>query len=197
MRNHARAIVACDFVTVVPLNFTRRLYVLVVMEIASRKILHVNVTEHPSAAWTTQQLREAIPADHAFHYLIHDRDSIFSSELDAAVRRLGIAVLKSPPRSPKANAFCERLIGSMRRESLDFMIPLGQGHLRYIVRQWAEHYNRGRPHTSLGPAIPDPPQGLPVALQPHRHRWPADAKITSTSVLGGLHHEYRLETRAA
>ena len=108
VRNHAQAIVACDFCMVVTATF-RLLYVFVLMEHATRRILHVNVTAHPTAAWTLQQLREAMPADHAYRFLLHDRDSIFSQQLDQRICHLGIRVLKTPPQSPQANALCERL----------------------------------------------------------------------------------------
>jgi putative transposase len=123
VRTHAQAIVACDFCVVVTATF-RLLYVLVVMEHATRRILHANVTAHPTAPWTLQQLRDAIPADHAYRFLIHDRDAIFSQEFDQRVRHLGLQVLKTPVRSPQANALCERLLGTLRRECLDFLIPL-------------------------------------------------------------------------
>ena len=110
VRNHAEAIVACDFLTVVTATF-RVLYVFVVMEVGSRRIVYYNVTTNPTAAWTTQQLREAIPCDHRYRFLVHDRDSIFSKSLDETIRHLGLRVLKSPVRAPKANAFCERLHG--------------------------------------------------------------------------------------
>jgi putative transposase len=119
VRNHALAMVACDFCVVVTATF-KMLYVLMVMEHASRKILHINVTAHPTAPWTLQQLREAIPAEHAYRFLIHDRDSIFSRDLDQRVRHLGLRVLKTPVQSPQANALCERLLGTLRRECLDF-----------------------------------------------------------------------------
>jgi putative transposase len=104
------------------------------MEIGSRRVVLCNVTGHPTAEWTIQQLREAIPSDHDYRFLIHDRHATFSSELDAAVSCLGLSTLKTPIRALKANAFCERLIGTMRRECLDFMIPLNDRHLRKIVR---------------------------------------------------------------
>ena len=118
VRNHAQAIVACDFCVVVTATF-RLLYVFVLMEHATRRILHVNVTAHPTAAWTLQQLREAIPADHDYRFLIHDRDTIFSRDLDQHARHLRLRVVKTPPHSPQANALCERLIGTLRRECLD------------------------------------------------------------------------------
>jgi putative transposase len=132
--NHAQAIVACDFCVVVTATF-RLLYVFVVMEHDTRRMLHANVTAHPTAPWTFQQLREAIPAEHAYRFLIHDRDAIFSQELDRHVRHLGLKVLKIPPQSPQANALCERLLGTLRRECLDFLIPLSEHHLRCIVRE--------------------------------------------------------------
>ena len=107
--------------------------VFVVMEHASRRIIDIDVTRHPTAAWTTQQLREAVDTD-AHQYLLRDRDSIFSEQLDESIRRIGVQVLKSPPRSPKANAYCERLIGTIRRECLDWLIPLSEVHLRKVLR---------------------------------------------------------------
>ena len=109
------------------------------MEHASRRLLHFNVTRHPSAGWTLQQFREAIPSDHAYQYLIHDRDSVFSSALDRSIDNLGLEVLKTPYRSPKANALCERLVGSIRRECLDFVIPLSERHLLRLPKCWEGH----------------------------------------------------------
>jgi transposase InsO family protein len=196
VRNHARAIVACDFVVAVTLRF-RILYVFVVMEVGSRKILHVNVTPHPTSAWTLQQLRESIPSDHAYRWLIHDRSGIFSANLDRDMTSFGIAVLKTPVRAPKANAYCERLIGSLRRECLDWFIPLSERHVLTLAREWAVHYNEGRPHSRLGPGIPDPPPELPTIRQNHGYDVPEGFSIKKRSILGGLHHEYRLERIAA
>ena len=123
LKNHAQAMIACDFCIVATVTF-RILYVFVVMEHLSRRIIHANVTAHPTAAWTLQQLREAIPSDHAYRFIIHDRDAIFSTGLDASVAGLGLEVIKTPVRSPKANSLCERLIGTLRRECLDWIIPL-------------------------------------------------------------------------
>jgi hypothetical protein len=92
--------------------------------------------------------------DHPYRFLIHDRDGIFSSRLDAELNGFGVHVLKTPPRTPTANAFCERLIGTIRRECLDYLIPINERHLRKIVNEFVCHYNRGRPHSSLGPGIP-------------------------------------------
>jgi len=170
VHNHANVLVACDFATVVTATF-RRLYVLVVMEVGTRKILHCNATAHPTGEWTAQQFRKAIRSDHPYRYLIHDRDSIFSAEVDRTVENLGLKVLRTPVRAPQANAYCERLIGTIRRECLDFMIPFGEKHLRTILREWAAHYNHARPHRSLGPGLPVP-SSMPKALaRPSRHRY--------------------------
>jgi putative transposase len=196
VHNHAQAIVACDFCVVVTATF-RLLYVFVVMEHATRRMLHGNVTAHPTAPWTLQQLREAIPADHGYRFLIHGRDSIFSRALDQRIHHLGLKVLRTPVRTPVANAICERVLGTLRRECLDFVIPLSTNHLRWLLTQWVQHYNDGRPHMSLGPGLPQPSVSLPAPLQPHRHRLPVYLRVTSCPVLSGFHHEYRLEEQAA
>jgi transposase InsO family protein len=196
VRTHARAIVACDFCVVVTATF-RLLSVFVVMEQATRRILHVNVTAHPTASWTLQQLCDAIPADHGYRFLMHDRDSIFSHQLDQRVGHLGLRVLKTPVRSPQANALCERLLGTLRRECLDFMIPLTEHHLRRLLHQWVRHYNAGRPHMALGPDIPHPLPPASLPFQVHRHRIPPHLRVVARPILGGLHHAYCLEKRAA
>ena len=138
VRNHAEAIVACDFFTVVTASF-RVLYVFVAMEVGSRRLVHINVTAHPTAEWSLQQLRETLSGDHPCRFLIHYRDAIFSARLDNALTGFGVRVLKTPVRCRQANAFCERLIGTIRRECLDFLIPLSEGHLRRILLQWMIH----------------------------------------------------------
>ena len=176
----------------------RLLYVLVVIDHGSRRLVRVAVTAHPSAAWTLQQLREVVGLDRARRYLIHDRDRIFARSLDESVRNLGLIVLKSPPHSPKANAICERVIGTIRRECLDWLIPLSESHLRSILRAWAGHYNRGRPHMALGPGVPDPPPEVVNSATPRtRHRIGECLGVRARSVLGGLHHEYQLAPASA
>jgi transposase InsO family protein len=196
VRNHAAAILACDFYVVVTATF-RLLYVLIVIEHKTRRIVHCNVTVHPTAAWTLQQLRETIPSDHRYRFLIHDGDGIFSPQLDGSITHMGLRVLRTPPRSAKANSLCERVIGTLRRECLDFLIPLTGNHLRIVTKDWGAHYNRGRPHTSLGPGIPDPPVDLPVTPHKHRHRIPNHCKVVAHPIRGGLHHEYGLLAKAA
>ncbi len=105
LKNHAQAVIACDFCGVATATF-RLLYVFVIMEHVSRRIIYVNVTAHPTAAWTLQQLREAIPSDHNYRHIIHDCDAIFSTGFHASVTRLGLEVIKTPVRSPKAKSLC-------------------------------------------------------------------------------------------
>jgi putative transposase len=192
LKNHAKAILACDFFIAVTATF-RILYVFVVIEHGTRRLAHVNVTAHPNADWTLQQLREVVGDDDGQRYLIHDRDRTFSKHLDDSIKTLGLEVLLSPVASPKANSICERVIGTIRRECLDWMIPVSEVHLRSILKTWVTHYNRGRPHSALGPGVPDPPRE--IALVPNfssRHRLAAGAFVLAKSVLGGLHHEYSL-----
>ena len=120
LQNHAKAVIACDFFLAVIATF-RLLYVLVVIHHRSRRL--VNVTEHPTSAWALQQWREAVGDEACYRYLLHDRDSIFAKSLDESIGALGMTVLKSPPHSPKANAICERVSGTIRRECLDWLIP--------------------------------------------------------------------------
>lgn len=195
IQNHADVTLACDFCTAVTATFGV-LYVFVVMEIGSRRIMHLNVTAHPTADWTLQQLREAIPGDSSHRCLLHDRDSIYAADLDRSIEALGVEVLRSPPRAPQANAFCERLIGTLRRECLDHILPLGESHLRRMLLCWKEHYNRSRPHSSLGPGFPEPAPGLPAEQQPLRHQLPDGSKVVAFPVLGGVHHDYRLQRAA-
>ena len=195
VRNHAKAVIASDFFIVVTATF-QLVYVFVIMEIETRRILHFNVTRHPTAEWTLQQFRECITGDEGYKFLIHDRDRIYSEELDASLKSFGVTALKTPYKSPQSNAFCERLIGSARRECLDFMIPFNEAHVRQILKSWTSHYNRGRPHSSLGPGIPKP-SSPKAELQTERHSVPENRRIVVTSILGGLHHEYRLDEIAA
>jgi transposase InsO family protein len=113
-----------------------------------------------------QQLREIVGPQGRYEYLLDDRDSIFASHLDESIAKLGVQVLISPPHSPTANAICERAIGTIRRECLDWLIPLSESHLRSILKSWIPHYNTARPHMALGPGVPDPPmQGKPCCGQ--------------------------------
>jgi transposase InsO family protein len=195
VRNHARSVLACDFFVAVTATF-RVVYVFVVMEISTRRIVNWNLTAHPTAEWTAQQFRMIIPGDQAYRYVIHDRDSIYSDGVDRTLAAMGLTVLKTPVRAPQANAFCERLVGTIRRECLDFAIPLNERHLRSLLKAWVTHYNQGRPHASLGPGLPNPPLDR-VVTKAINHRIPEGHRVVATPILGGLHHEYRLEARVA
>jgi transposase InsO family protein len=149
--------------------------------------------EHSRAGashWTVQQFRAVVPGDQPRRFLIHDRDSIYSAAVDGAVAAMGLTVLKTPVRCPPANAYCERLIGTIRRECLDRLIILNERHLHSKLTEWVGHYNRGRPHASLGPGIPDATcDGADQLSNGHR--------VVAIPILAGLHHEYRLESLAA
>ena len=109
---------------------------------------------------------------------------------------MGLAVLKTPARVPQANTFCERLIGTIRRECLDFVIPMTERHLRAFLREWISHYNRGRPHASFGPGIPDGPLDGGIG-DSNGHQLPTGYRVAATAILNGLHYEYRFEKNAA
>ena len=155
---------------------------------------HWNVTEYPTAEWTIQQFRAVITPETAHRFILHDRDTIFAATVDRAIASMGRHVLKTPVRMPQANAFCERLIGTIRRECLDWLIPIHEGHLRWILREWVTHYNRGRPHASLGPGIPDP---LAEPLVVTGHHLAQHSRVIARPIVGGLHHEYHLAQEAA
>ena len=193
--NHAQSVLASDFFVVVTASF-RVLYVFVVLEVGTRRIVPWNVTTHPTAEWTTQQFRMIVPGDQGHRFVIHDRDAIYSERVDRALEAMGLVVLRTPVRAPQANAFCERLIGTIRRECLDFVIPMSERHLRAVLRDWCAHYNRGRPHASLGPGIPQPPLADWIDTSTG-HRLPHGYRVAARPILGGLHHEYRLEREAA
>src|SRR5262245_29015944 len=190
-----KAIIASDFFVVVTATF-HLASVLVIMEVASRRVRHFNVTRHPTAAWTLQQFRECIVGDEGYRFIIHDWDRIYSHDLDGGLKALGLTVLRTPRKAPKANAICERWIGSARRECLDFIIPINETHIRHTLNCWMEHYTRARPHSSLGPGTPDP-SSPKAELQAQRHCISKECRVAVTSILSGLHHEYRLEKLAA
>jgi putative transposase len=136
-----------------------------------------------------------LPGGHRYRFVMHDRDSIFSKELDQAVTDLGVWVLRTPLRARMANSVCERFGGTLRRECLDYLIPINERLLKLSIKESRLHYNRGRPHSLLGPGVPELSQDK-VPTSDHTQA-AAGHHVVKTSVLGGLHHEYRLVKEAA
>ena len=124
-----------------------------------------------------------VKGDEAYRFVIHDRDTIYSEGVDRTLEAMGLRVLKTPVRAPQANAFCERVIGTIRRECLDFMIPMSERHVRAILREWFRHYNRGRPHASLGPGIPEGSIVATVVRASDGRSVPARCRVAATPIL--------------
>ncbi len=182
--NHLKDLVSIDFFTVPSATF-HVLFVLIVLSHDRRRILHFNVTEHPTAEWTAQQMVEAFPWDTAPRYLLHDRDAVFGNNFRSRVAGLGMAEVLIAPRSPWQNPYAERVIGSMRRECLDHVIVLNEAHLRRILRSFVTYYHRSRTHLSLDK---DAPEAREVQA-------PRMGRVVELPEVGGLHHRY--ERRAA
>jgi transposase InsO family protein len=153
LKNHAGDIWACDFTVVHDLLF-RPLFIFVVIELQTRRIVHAAVTRSPTDDWTAQQLREATPWGKGAEYLIRDRDSKYGPLFSSVAKSTGIKVLKTPVRAPKANAICERFIGSLRRECLDYMLTLHSRQLHHIVQEYVDYYNQSRPHQGIEQRVP-------------------------------------------
>ena len=179
LENHAKDIIATDFFAVPTATF-RVLFVLVVLSHDRREILHSNVTELPTAEWTVRQVIEAIGLDKMPKYLIRDRDRKFSEFFSRKVESTGLQEVLTAPASPWQNAYAERVIGTIRREGLDYVIILGEQHLRRTVKRYADYYNVARTHLSLEK---DSPKGRLVQL-------PSQGYIRSRQHCGGLHREY-------
>ena len=182
--NHVGSLASIDFFTVPTATF-RVLYVFFVLANDRRRLLHFNVTEHPGAAWTAQQIVEAFPEDTAPEYLVRDRDGIYGDKFRHRVSGIGIDEVLTAPRSPWQNPYAERLVGSVRRECLDHMIILGEQHLRRILTAYFFYYHKSRTHLSLGKDAPEP-----RAVHP-----PSMGTIVEIPEVGDLHHLY--ERRAA
>jgi putative transposase len=177
LKIHLFQAAAIDFFVIPTVTF-RLLYGFVVLEHGRRRISHIAVTAHPTAAWTSRQLREAFPFDTAPRFLHRDRDSIFAEGVTATIRAMGIEDAPSALRSPWQNPYCERLIGSLRRELLDHVIVLGERHTVRLLREYQAYYNESRPHVSLAKDAPD---GRAVE---------SVGSVRSREVLGALHHRY-------
>jgi transposase InsO family protein len=184
LHNHVKDLVSCDFFTV-PTATCKVLFVFVILAHERRRIVHVNVTEHPTAQWTAQQIVEAFPWDEAPRYLLRDRDAIYGEPFQQRVGNLGIEEVKIAPRSPWQNPYCERIIGSIRRDMLDHVIVLNERHLKRLLSEYVSYYHRFRTHLSLDMDCPET-----RAIES-----PETGRVIAVPELGGLHHHY--ERRAA
>jgi putative transposase len=179
LANHVCDLVSIDFFTVATVRL-RVLFVLVVLAHHRRRVVHFNVTEHPTAAWTGQQIVDAFPDESAPAYLLRDRDRVYGQQFRHRVKGLGIDEVLTAPQSPWQNPFAERLIGSIRRECLDHVLVLGERHLRRILAHYFRHYHQTRTHLALDKDAPDP---RPIEL-------PSTGNILQLREVGGLHHRY-------
>src|SRR4029077_17507370 len=178
LRNHREAIAATDFFTVPTITFSA-LYCFFVISHDRRRILHFNVTKHPTSSWIVQQLREAFPFGSAPRFVIFDRDTKYGLEVPAAVRSLSVSPIRPSFESPWQNGVAERWVGSCRRDLLDHIIAVDERHLKRRLSEYIRYYHEDRPHLRLGKGTPD-----------GRTRTVAAGHVLSHPRLGGLHHRY-------
>ena len=185
LRAQAKSVLAVDFFTVDTV-LLKRLYVLFVIEVASRRIHVLGVTAHPSGEWVAQQARnlfmELAGQVGRFRFLVRDRDTKFTAAFDAVFAAEGVKVLRTLVRAPRANAYAERWVGTVRRELLDRMLIVGCRQLRSVLAEYADHYNGHRPHRALGQAPPLGSAEPPII--------PGPGRVARRDRLGGLIHEY-------
>jgi putative transposase len=179
LKNHAKDLIALDFFTVPTATF-RVLFVLVMLTHSRRRLVHFNVTEHPTAEWTARQLLEACVHEETPSYLIRDRDQVYGDRFCRQAKTLDIREVVIAPRSPWQNAYAERVIGSIRRECLDHVVVMGERHLLRILSKYLAYYNGTRTHLSLGKDAPER-----RSVQP-----PIQGRVVEEPRVGGLHHEY-------
>ncbi len=172
-------IVAIDFFTVPTVTF-RTLYVFLILSLDRRRIIHFNVTKNPTAEWTSLQLIQAFPFDTAPRFLIRDRDGVYGPKVIDTLDFMDIEQIVTAPRSPWRNGYCERVIGTIRRECLDHVIVLGEKHLRRMLKEYLAYYHKDRTHLGLDKDSPEPRIVQPRDVGP----------VTSKPILGGLHHRY-------
>jgi putative transposase len=181
LRNHATEIWACDFLQTFDLFF-RTLSVFVLVELGSRRLVHFGVTRNPTDAWLAQQLRAATPFAQGPRYLIRDNDRKYGRLFARVASGTAIEISRTPYGAPKANAICERFLGSVRRECLDHFLILSERHLHRTTKEYQEYFNHARPHQGIGQRI---------SCQPARGAEPQmNGELISHPILGGLHHDY-------
>jgi putative transposase len=188
LRQQATAIVAYDFFTVETVSL-RRLYVLFFIELETRRVHLAGVTAHPNGRWVTQQARNLLlvlgERGRQVRFVLRDHDAKFCRSFDDVFYSEGGEVLVTPVRSPKANAYAERWVRTVRAECLDWLLVVGRGHLEQVLRIYVQHYNAHRPHRALGLQPPEPPARLTVVGEDQQGR------VHRHDLLGGLLHEYR------
>ena len=184
LKQHATAIWGCDFLCVQTIFF-QTFYVFFVINHARREVLHVRATRHPTAEWAAQQMVDCCGWERETpRFLIHDRDSRYGAAFGRKLRILGITQIRTPVRSPQANAVAERWVKSLRTECLDHMLILNERHLRMVLAEYVQYFNRWRPHRSIGQRAPC------AAAQPKSG--PKGGEVVAEPILGGLHHVYHL-----
>jgi transposase len=181
LQNHREVIVAFDFFTVPTLTF-KLLYCFFVIEHGRRRILHINVTRHPTSEWIVQQLREAFPEAGPYRYVILDRDTKFDFAVITFLQSTGLTPKRTSVQAPWQNGIAERWVGGCRRELLDNVIPLNERHLRRLVRDYVAYFHQDRIHDSLEKDTPN--------RRPVEHKPSPSATVISSPRLGGLHHRY-------
>ncbi|HEV8648935.1 MAG TPA: integrase core domain-containing protein, partial [Actinomycetes bacterium] len=188
LRQQAAGIVACDFFTVHSI-WLQRLYVLFFIELDTRRVHLGGVTANPDSTWVTQQARNLLlglgERGRQVQFLLHDRDAKFCRSFDDVFRSEGAEVLLTPVQAPRANAYAERWVRTVRAECLDWLLIVGRGHLEEVLRVYVRHYNGHRPHRALLLQPPDPPAQLTVLGEDDR------GAVHRRDLLGGLLHEYR------
>jgi putative transposase len=184
LRNHVGQSVSIDFFTVATIRL-RILYVFIVLAHDCRRVIHFNVTEHPTAVWAAQQIIEAFPEDRAPRFMVRDHDGIYGESFRSRVEGMNIEEIRIAPRSPWQNCYVERVIGSIRRECLNYVIVFNDNHLRRLLKNYFRYYHESRTHLSLNK---DAPESRPIQSN-------NSDRIIQIPQVGGLHHRY--ERRAA
>jgi putative transposase len=164
--------------------FFRPLFAFFLIELKSRKVIHVGVTGSPTDLWVAQQLREATPYGHTPKYLIRDNDSTFGPGFARVARTSGIKILKTPYHAPRANAICERFMRSVRQECLDHLLILQERQLQRVLTAYVVYFNQARPHQGIQQQIPVQPRSVPSSQD-------AGNQVIALPVMGGLHYDYR------
>jgi putative transposase len=223
LQTHRKDIWACDFVPVVTLFF-KTIHAFVIVHHESRRVVHLGVTEHPTEEWVAQQLREATPFDEKSKYLICDNDKKYGPAFERVAKTSGIEVIHTPYQAPRANAICERFVGSLRRECLDHVLVIGVPQLARILKDYIRYFNQARPHQGIAQQVPEAMQSPAGAA--HKGKviaFPTTGTMTASPdtrkviafpqtgtaaaplkardviaipVLNGLHHDYRLAAQA-